>query len=262
MSLNNQLKRSRSGAHLGFTLIELLVVIAIIAILASILFPVFARARENARRSSCSSNLKQIGLGIMQYAQDYDERMVWDTVLDNAGAKQSFRLSLQPYIKSTQVFNCPSNDNTRLDRSNIKAHYSANTGYRNSSDPICGTICGGMGYSSGTTDWTSFPSPVLSQFPNTSQMIVLSESNKTNQEKDYWNPYVAASDTCLYNGHLTTSNFLFLDGHVKAMRPYATVTAANGGSGSTNMWSRGGADFTGGDLTNVQATLTAAVTNY
>ena len=58
----------------GFTLIELLVVIAIIAILAAILFPVFARARENARRSSCLSNMKQIGLGMMQYSQDNDER--------------------------------------------------------------------------------------------------------------------------------------------------------------------------------------------
>src|SRR5687767_15336393 len=59
----------------GFTLIELLVVIAIIAILAAILFPVFARARENARRTSCASNLKQISLGFLQYAQDYDERL-------------------------------------------------------------------------------------------------------------------------------------------------------------------------------------------
>ena len=58
----------------GFTLIELLVVIAIISLLAAILFPVFSRARENARRSSCLSNLKQIGLGMMQYTQDYDER--------------------------------------------------------------------------------------------------------------------------------------------------------------------------------------------
>jgi prepilin-type N-terminal cleavage/methylation domain-containing protein len=60
------------SARRGFTLIELLVVIAIIAILAAILFPVFARARENARRASCGSNLKQMGLGLMQYKQDYD----------------------------------------------------------------------------------------------------------------------------------------------------------------------------------------------
>src|ERR1043166_4666487 len=60
----------------GFTLIELLVVISIIALLAAILFPVFSKARENARRASCQSNLKQIGLGILQYAQDSDEVMV------------------------------------------------------------------------------------------------------------------------------------------------------------------------------------------
>src|SRR5476649_2802466 len=69
-------RRAERTQHAGaFTLIELLVVIAIIAILAAILFPVFARARENARRASCQSNLKQIGLGITQYCQDYDERM-------------------------------------------------------------------------------------------------------------------------------------------------------------------------------------------
>ena len=60
----------------GFTLIELLVVIAIIAILAAILFPVFARARENARKANCQSNLKQVSLGLMQYVQDYDETMI------------------------------------------------------------------------------------------------------------------------------------------------------------------------------------------
>ena len=98
--------RTRCGPVVtrGFTLIELLVVIAIIAILAAILFPVFARARENARRSSCQSNLKQIGLGIMQYTQDYDERFLPNQDL----SKITFASTLQPYIKSTQIFICPS----------------------------------------------------------------------------------------------------------------------------------------------------------
>src|SRR5471030_203059 len=91
----------------GFTLIELLVVIAIIAILAAILFPVFARARENARRASCQSNLKQIGLGILQYTQDYDEKM---PVCNNYVQRQSqgWAGPILPYLKSVQVFHCPS----------------------------------------------------------------------------------------------------------------------------------------------------------
>ncbi|RYX86784.1 DUF1559 domain-containing protein [bacterium] len=88
----------------GFTLIELLVVIAIIAILAAILFPVFARARENARKISCMSNLKQIGLGIAQYTQDYDEKLLIQTSTTN----RHFGYVLQPYLKSRQIFVCPS----------------------------------------------------------------------------------------------------------------------------------------------------------
>ena len=97
----------------GFTLIELLVVIAIIAILAAILFPVFARARENARRSSCQSNLKQIGLGIIQYIQDYDEKFMPGEGYEKAweiqpGIVPSWDLVIQPYTKSMQVLICPS----------------------------------------------------------------------------------------------------------------------------------------------------------
>lgn len=117
----------------GFTLIELLVVIAIISILAAILFPVFARARENARRTSCMSNMKQIGLGMMQYTQDYDEQypipkinipqtdssmpgsrfVVSDTSnLCGGGHCVTWMDLLQPYTKSVQLFVCPSTRNT------------------------------------------------------------------------------------------------------------------------------------------------------
>src|SRR5687767_15585345 len=94
----------------GFTLIELLVVIAIIAILAAILFPVFARSRENARRSSCQSNLKQIGLGFAQYIQDFDEMYPpYNVPAANLGTKLSgWAGSLQSYLKSDQIFQCPS----------------------------------------------------------------------------------------------------------------------------------------------------------
>ncbi len=94
----------------GFTLIELLVVIAIIAILAAILFPVFARARERARQTSCLSNLRQLGLAAMMYAQDYDERMVHYYRYMPAGSDNLYWWGdiLQPYINNYQLLECPS----------------------------------------------------------------------------------------------------------------------------------------------------------
>ena len=82
----------------AFTLIELLVVIAIIAILASILFPVFGRARENARRASCQSNLKQMALGLKQYTQDYDEKfpLAANSANNTAGYASAWAPSIQP----------------------------------------------------------------------------------------------------------------------------------------------------------------------
>jgi prepilin-type N-terminal cleavage/methylation domain-containing protein/prepilin-type processing-associated H-X9-DG protein len=114
----------RKVARGGFTLIELLVVIAIIAILAAILFPVFGRARENARRSSCQSNLKQISLGIKQYIQDYDERFPLATL--TGASTLGWADSIQPYLKSTQIYQCPSETNGP---SNLPNNATAGLGY-------------------------------------------------------------------------------------------------------------------------------------
>lgn len=95
----------------GFTLIELLISIAIIAILAAILFPVFARARENARRSSCQSNLRQLGLGMVQYMHDYDGLLDRGNHPTNQG--QGWAGPVYPYVKSEGVFRCPS-DSTQI----------------------------------------------------------------------------------------------------------------------------------------------------
>ncbi len=94
----------RYGRARGFTLIELLVVIAIVAILAAILFPVFARAREKARQTSCLANVKELGLAVLMYAQDYDERL---PRRDTGGLRWD-RYILQPYIKNMGIIECPS----------------------------------------------------------------------------------------------------------------------------------------------------------
>jgi len=119
MDTLHQATRRPSRAK-GFTLIELLVVIAIIAILAAILFPVFARARENARRSSCQSNEKQIALGFKQYLQDYDEKYppatpgtLWPTAIN-------------VYTKSVQILRCPSASSGSADA--IDYLYNSNLG--------------------------------------------------------------------------------------------------------------------------------------
>jgi prepilin-type N-terminal cleavage/methylation domain-containing protein len=106
----------------AFTLIELLIVIAIIALLAAILFPVFGRARENARRTSCLSNMKQLGLGMMQYMQDFD-----DTYPMHAPSSTEYwPQTMDPYVKSEQIYNCPSRPEAVYDSSTKSAGH---TGY-------------------------------------------------------------------------------------------------------------------------------------
>src|SRR6195256_2934245 len=99
----------------GFTLIELLVVIAIIAILAAILFPVFAQARAKARQASCTSNVKQMSLGVMMYIQDYDETFPFWNWGDSYGSgtlhpnhfESFWANAIYPYVKNGQVYTCP-----------------------------------------------------------------------------------------------------------------------------------------------------------
>ena len=212
----------------AFTLIELLVVIAIIAILAAILFPVFGRARENARRSSCQSNLRQIGLGVLQYTQDYDEKMVPTFVgANDANASNGFRAwgaLVQPYIKSAQVFACPSNTSntlifgnggTALDGTVIRRSY-------NTLDASYAALQPGyLGARS------------LASFASVSQCIMAFDSNRDYAQSDDSPGQLGDSTFGIgpnSGGHLGMANFLFVDGHVKSLKPIATT--ANG----VNMW--------------------------
>lgn len=104
----------------GFTLIELLVVIAIIAILAALLFPVFAQARASARRASCSSNLRQLAMGFTQYFQDYDETFPANGVTQLESVEDVERLwfrQIQPYVKNNGILHCPADNVTNAQRS-------------------------------------------------------------------------------------------------------------------------------------------------
>jgi len=118
--MKTQRKQYRGNSRRGFTLIELLVVIAIISILAAILFPVFARARENARRASCLSNIKQLGLATMMYAQDYDETYPqYHSDRPGGGTRITWTQMIAPYTstnssansnagRAVQIYRCPS----------------------------------------------------------------------------------------------------------------------------------------------------------
>lgn len=254
----------------AFTLIELLVVIAIIAILAAILFPVFARARENARRASCQSNLKQIGLGIQQYTQDYDEQMPMCYWTPAANTQMSWKDAIQPYVKSFQLFVCPSNTFTNISTyqslNKIPLSYNCNS---TQAQAVFGSTSG-TAYTGGNAAYNI----AAFQYPATT--IAAFESTFTNSDFNIANAYFAVTNrtsannpgtTYLFSGHLSTGNYLFVDGHVKAMKPLATASATMGGSGSVNMWSRDNTDFTdsvpeSGALTNSMTILRNSTNFY
>jgi prepilin-type N-terminal cleavage/methylation domain-containing protein/prepilin-type processing-associated H-X9-DG protein len=207
----------------GFTLIELLVVIAIIAILAAILFPVFARARENARRTSCASNLKQIGLGLIQYAQDYDEQMVYDWYAQNSGISKpkddpingrahspfAWPSRIQPYVKNRQIFRCPS-----AVRSSNDADAPSTTP---DTDLVAYWAIGGLFArpSGQTVNLASVQSPATTPY------VYDDLDTKARDQRvfrPYWNGTTYTSGSFVLPRtpvHLDGINVLFADGHVK-----------------------------------------------
>jgi prepilin-type N-terminal cleavage/methylation domain-containing protein/prepilin-type processing-associated H-X9-DG protein len=213
-SHNGRGRRKRNG----FTLIELLVVIAIIAILAAILFPVFSRARENARRSSCQSNLKQIGLGVMQYTQDYDEKFIPDQQTRGA----TFVTVTQPYVKSIQMFICPSGPQA--------VSKDGGTANGNSTDYKW------------VVDNTSTPAfaqnPAEGHYGFNSELHGLALAQLTSPattamafDSSWYAANSIGINSAIYDAarHLDGANFLYADGHVKALPNLRTrgVTAVS-----------------------------------
>ena len=218
----------------GFTLIELLVVIAIIAILAAILFPVFAKAREKARQTSCASNEKQIGLALAQYVQDYDER--WPAVMrQDVNGFTYWQAAVQPYIKSSGVFRCPSiSDPGRVPSngvSNFDTSYAGNDNGISCAAPPWSVATNNNG--SGLFGSVSSPGVSEADISSPSSTIAVLE-----QQGGPASDIIVFDGACSWSGsrvaapHTTLANYLFADSHVKAMKANATKTA------TVNMWSR------------------------
>lgn len=207
--MNSSRRRTKSGWRGGFTLIELLVVIAIIAILAAILFPVFARAREAARATSCKSNLKQIGLAVKMYLQDYDETTPWsvnESVWESSplGPKPYWGVFYAPYAKNQEIWNCPS--------SGIKIPGSAGLAGKNASYGLPKFV--------ENTQDSEFLDPagtILCHDSYETRLddngdLLTAQSGQTiaiTQWPAQWGEYYRHSDTC---------NVLWWDGHVSTMK--------------------------------------------
>lgn len=250
----------------AFTLIELLVVISIIAVLAAILFPVFARARENARRSSCLSNMKQLGLAFMQYTQDYDEQLPINGSTSSYPGSSSWDVAIAPYTgvkvgggASPAIFRCPSD--TAIE---TKSSYAIpwNGMHAPGSTPtfVFGTTLkpDGSSYSANFTGvkLASIPHPattiMLAELPSSLPGIPSSDPLYVNNSfGNYSNSYVTGPVGGTANKqdksrpgkpiHLDGWNYLFSDGHVKWMRPEQTMIGVTNGLSQRvpgNMWAR------------------------
>ena len=228
---NSSLSSATQKTRSAFTLIELLVVIAIIAILAAILFPVFARARENARRSSCQSNLKQIGLGVLQYVQDYDEKFPLAVVSEVSppvtGTPVGWADAIQPYLKSTQIYQCPS-DSNGPNADPTQAGYSDywyNANMSSNMDTTTNTIIPPSNVSVGIAvlanatltimngDGESVNGTAAYRCNGAASVNVAQASDISKPVGNSTQGYV--STTAVVNRHLEGTNFLFADGHVK-----------------------------------------------
>ncbi|MFA6665322.1 MAG: DUF1559 domain-containing protein [Armatimonadota bacterium] len=217
----------------GFTLIELLVVIAIIAILAAILFPVFAKARDKARQATCTSNLKQIGLALMQYAQDWDETLPWALLgwSTPEEKKATWSVAIASYIglstnKSNQrtVFLCPS-DNTwgnPIMAANYigKSSYAANLGVM---DRQVSSIIGGQVGGRRLAEITSPPTTImLVEVHTDNHTIGYQDSNSV-----YYSGANIVPDSTVKGVHNGGNNWAFCDGHISWMKYDKSLSPIN-----------------------------------
>jgi len=178
--------RRHARARRGFTLIELLVVIAIIAILAAILFPVFAQAREKARQAACLSNMKQAGTALMQYAQDYDEMLPTagftyiQGVSVNDLRQPKWMDVLQPYVKNDAVFNCPSDPGRKF------VSLSTNPGRTGGTNPPGGSYLLNIAYNGNTGGLQGAGGQALAAIGSPADTIFCAEGPSVVNNQFYW----------------------------------------------------------------------------